>query len=108
MPSTMPRTSAFRRRGRARSAAPGASAPGLGRLARKRAAPRIGAWNAELRERALRVFVHPGDAERARLRHALLVDAVVGGEATLLEVEEHPLGHASRLAEARRGRKARL
>ncbi len=60
--------------------------------------------DAEPGERPLRVRVDPGDAERARLRHALLVGLFVGGKAALLEVEEHPLGHASRVVEARRCR----
>src|SRR5439155_24309585 len=62
-------------------------------LAGERAAPRVGARDAELRERPERVRVDPRLPERARLGHALLVGLLVGGEAALLEVEEHALRH---------------
>src|SRR5438309_709952 len=57
-------------------------------------APGVGPRDAEPGKRPLRVRVDPGDAERAGLRHTLLVGLFVGGEAALLEVEEHPPGHA--------------
>ena len=72
---------------------------GVIRLAGERAAPRVGARDAELRERPERVRVDPRLPERARLGHALLVGLLVGGEAALLEVQEHPRRHGSDLAD---------
>ena len=71
---------------------------GVIRLAGERAAPRVGARDAELRERPERVRVDPRLPERARLRHALLVGALVGGKAGLPEVEEHALRHLFNVA----------
>src|SRR5437867_4470973 len=72
---------------------------GVIRLAGERAAPRVGARDAELRERPERVRVDPRLPERARLGHALLVGLLVGGGAALLEVQEHPRRHGSDLAD---------
>jgi len=62
-------------------------------LAGQWASPGIGTWDVELLERPGRVQVDPWLAESARLRHALLVGALVGGKAALLEVQEHALRH---------------
>src|SRR2546427_3304092 len=62
-------------------------------LAGQWASPGIGTRDVELLERPGRVQVDPWLAESARLRHALLVGALVGGKAALLEVQEHALRH---------------
>src|SRR5438552_3200740 len=62
-------------------------------LAGQWASPGIGTWGVELLERPGRVQVDPWLAESARLRHALLVGALVSGKAALLEVQEHALRH---------------
>src|SRR5262249_22126088 len=59
----------------------------------ERTTPGVGARNAQPRERPLGIGVHPGDAEGARLRHALLVGLFERGKRAALVVKEHPLRH---------------
>jgi pimeloyl-ACP methyl ester carboxylesterase len=84
-------------RGSALALAAIARAHAVERLARQRLAPGIGARDAELVERLLRVLVHPRLAERARHRLPVLVDLVVRRKAAALVVQGHALRHGDGL-----------